>query len=117
MAKCKWCGSPRAPQKSLCSSQCEKEYEKYGGDIKNFDKVESCRGWFDMVTEAITRCFTEYSVFKRKGNTEHLRDFIANSTIVKVWVGCTDNFTQEKLVKYYDQAVSTSEGASRVKPE
>ncbi len=106
MSKCPWCNSLRASTtdkfNGYCSAQCVSEMQKYK-DKSIANNYASEKGYFRMVTEAITRCFTEYSIFKNRDQDAHLREFLTTSPIVDMWLDCTDNFEKEKLIKYYDE--------------
>ena len=110
--KCPWCGSPRNRKRDnrfegLCSRKCLVEKKKY--EEFNLSLVSE-KGFFNMVTEAIVRCFSEYPIFKKNHNEKHLKDFIngKNNNIVDIWADCTDNFNKEKLIKNYARFVSSS---------
>ena len=62
--------------------------------------VNNLQGCFNLIAMTIEKCFVDVMKHTPKDIKENIA-FLTNNKIIDIWCDCSDNFTQEKLVKSY----------------
>ena len=83
----------------FCGDKCKREFRGYT-DVKNLDP-HAC---FNLIAAAIEQMFIGQRS-RDKQMTDINKQFISGP-IVSCWADCSDNFNQERLIKYYDRFTS-----------